>query len=47
MSAESVDVLGDISRRDSLKAEIATRFNQMLGDDGPVSRIYFTQYVLQ
>ncbi|WP_420456783.1 flagellar basal body-associated FliL family protein [Rubrivirga sp.] len=47
LSAETVGVLGDIGRRDSLKAEVRNRFNQMLGEDGPVSRVYFTQYVLQ
>ncbi len=47
LSAQSVGVLGDITRRDSLKAELRARFNDMLGDDGPVSRVYFTQYVLQ
>ena len=43
----SVSELTDITRRDSLKESIRTRFNGMLGEDGPVTRIYFTQYVLQ
>lgn len=47
MSKQGVEELSDISRRDSLKEAIRTRFNDLLGDDGPVSRIYFTQYVLQ
>ena len=42
-----VEELTDISRRDSLKESIRTRVNDMLGEDGPVTRVYFTQYVLQ
>ena len=42
-----VSELTDIARRDSLKESIRARFNDMLGDDGPVTRVYFTQYVLQ
>ncbi len=47
LSAETVERLSDITLRDSLKDEIRTRFNTMLGEDGPITRIYFTQYVLQ
>ena len=47
MSALPVSQLSDIARRDSLKEDIRLRFNQILGDDGPVTRVYFTQYVLQ
>jgi len=47
MSAQSVARLSDITKRDSLKTEILDRFNRMLGEDGPVTRIYFTQFVLQ
>lgn len=47
LSAQPVETLTDITRRDSLKAQILDQFNEMLGEDGPVSRIYFTQYVLQ
>lgn len=47
MGAQPVDRLADIVYRDTLKAEIIDRFNAMLGEDGPVTRIYFTQYVLQ
>ena len=47
MSALPVSRLSDISQRDSLKEGIRARFNEILGDDGPVTRVYFTQYVLQ
>ena len=47
LSNLGVEELTDITRRDSLKETVRQRFNAMLGDDGPVSRIYFTQYVLQ
>lgn len=47
MSKKTVDELADIAKRDSLKDSVRDRFNAMLGEDGPVSRIYFTQYVLQ
>ena len=47
MSAQPVEVLGDITQRDALKAELLARLNRMLGKDGPVTRVYFTQYVLQ
>ena len=45
--AETLARLSDITKRDSLKTEILDRFNRMLGEDGPVTRIYFTQFVLQ
>ena len=47
LSEQPVERLVDVAQRDSLKAEIQSRFDEMLGDDGPLSRIYFTQYVLQ
>ena len=47
MSAMRVEQLSDVSQRDSLKEDIRLRFNQILGEDGPVTRVYFTQYVLQ
>jgi len=47
LSEQSVETLTDITKRDSLKTQILDRFNEMLGEEGPVSRIYFTQYVLQ
>ncbi len=47
MGALRVEQLSDIGQRDSLKEGIRTRFNRILGEDGPVTRVYFTQYVLQ
>jgi len=47
MSAQSVEVLSDITKREALKDAVLTQFNEMLGKDGPVTRVYFTQYVLQ
>lgn len=47
MSKKTVEELSDIAQRDSLKDSVRDRFNTILGEDGPVSRIYFTQYVLQ
>ncbi|WP_412061178.1 flagellar basal body-associated protein FliL [Rubrivirga sp. IMCC45206] len=47
LSSETVEQLSDITLRDSLKENIRTQFNTMLGEDGPITRIYFTQYVLQ
>ena len=47
MAELTVEELADITRRDALKEALRDRFNAILGDDGPVSRIYFTQYVLQ
>ncbi|GAB5537440.1 MAG: hypothetical protein Rubg2KO_36890 [Rubricoccaceae bacterium] len=47
MSKLTVEEINDIARRDSLKDALRTSFNQMLGEDGPISRVYFTQYVLQ
>lgn len=46
-SALDVRELTDISRRDSLKDAVQTSIDEILGDNGPVSRVYFTQYVLQ
>lgn len=42
-----VGELTDITRRDSLKARVQEAVDGVLGEDGPVSRVYFTQYVLQ
>lgn len=47
LGSQSVAELSDVVRRDSLKGAIRDEFNQMLGKDGEVTRIYFTQYVLQ
>lgn len=47
LASQSVAELSDMTRRDSLKAEILASFNRILGDDGPLTRIYFTQFVLQ
>jgi flagellar protein FliL len=47
LGSQTVDQLSDISRRDSLKGAIRDALNGVLGDDGPVTRVYFTQYVLQ
>ena len=47
LSAQTAEELSDISRRDSLKGEVKASLNAILGEDGPVSRIYFTQFVLQ
>lgn len=43
----TVAELADIGQRDALKEEVRVALNRMLGKDGPVTRIYFTQYVLQ
>ena len=47
LSRRTVAELSDIARRDSLKEEIRTVLNGILGEDGPLTRVYFTQYVLQ
>ena len=47
LASRSVAELADITRRDSLKEEVRVAFNDLLGEDGPVTRVYFTQYVLQ
>ncbi len=47
MAQQPVEALTDVSQRDSLKEAIRSEFNRLLGKDGPVTRIYFTQYVLQ
>ena len=47
MSAMRVEQLSDVARRDSLKEDVRRQFNAILGEDGPVTRVYFTQYVLQ
>ena len=47
LGERAVDELTDITRRDSLKAGVQEAIDGVLGEDGPVSRVYFTQYVLQ
>jgi flagellar FliL protein len=47
MASRTVEELSDVTRRDSLKELVRGRFNEILGEDGPVTRVYFTQYVLQ
>lgn len=47
LSGQTVGELSDIARRDSLKEGVRGRINEVLGEDGPVTRVYFTQYVLQ
>ena len=47
LASQSSQQLSDITRRDSLKQEVRSALNGLLGDDGSVSRIYFTQFVLQ
>ena len=47
ISEMTVDELADITLRDQIKDAVRDRFNAILGEDGPVTRIYFTQYVLQ
>ncbi|MGB3544479.1 flagellar basal body-associated FliL family protein [Rubrivirga sp.] len=47
LSERSVAELTDVSQRDSLKVNVKQIIDNVLGDDGPLSRIYFTQYVLQ
>jgi flagellar protein FliL len=42
----TVDQLSDISLRDSIKLDILADVNSML-EDHPLSRLYFTAYVLQ
>jgi flagellar basal body-associated protein FliL len=45
--ALSVEQLGAVSKRDSIKEALRGRLNTILGEDGELTRIYFTQYVLQ
>ena len=47
IASQTARELDDVSRRDSLKESIRTRFNEILGEEGEVSHVYFTQYVLQ
>ncbi len=47
LSSRTVAELSNITLRDSLKQDIRSSLNRVLGDDGPVTRVYFTQYVLQ
>lgn len=47
LASQTVSELSDVTRRDSLKAEILDSFNRILGDDGPITQVYFTQFVLQ
>ena len=47
LAVQTVEELSDVARRDSLKEDIRAEFNRLLGEDGPVTQVYFTQYVLQ
>ncbi|MEM1117340.1 MAG: flagellar basal body-associated FliL family protein [Bacteroidota bacterium] len=47
LAEQTVSELSDVTRRDSIKADILDAFNRILGEDGPVTRVYFTQFVLQ
>lgn len=47
LADQTVSQLSDVTRRDTLKEQIRADLNRLLGEDGEVSRIYFTQYVLQ
>lgn len=47
LSRHTVPELSDVTQRDGLKDEVRTAINDVLGADGPVTRVYFTQYVLQ
>lgn len=46
MSERSVQELAEIAFRDGIKAELIERINEIL-EEGPIDRLYFTQYVLQ
>ena len=46
LSAHTVDELGDLALRDELKNELRLAINEIL-EKGEVTRVYFTQYVLQ
>lgn len=47
LSQRTVAELSDVTRRDTLKEEVRSALNRVLGPDGLVTRVYFTQYVLQ
>ena len=46
LSQRTVEELADIGRRDPLKDELRGAINRVL-EEGEVTRLYFTQYVLQ
>lgn len=46
-SAMTVDQLGAVSQRDSIKEDLRAQLNKIMGEDGEITRVYFTQYVLQ
>ena len=46
LSARRVDELGAIALRDQLKEDLREAINGVL-EDGEITRLYFTQYVLQ
>lgn len=46
LSSYSVEQLGRLEARDSLRTEIRSSINGIL-DEGEIQRLYFTQYVLQ
>ena len=45
-SERTVQELAEIAFRDGIKAELIERINGIL-EEGPIDRLYFTQYVLQ
>ena len=47
LSHKTIDELSDIARRDTLKEELRTTLNGLLGAEGPVRKVYFIQYVIQ
>ena len=46
LSSQSVPDLAAIEKRDSLKTGLRKRINRIL-EEGKISRLYFTQYVIQ
>lgn len=47
MGTRTVEQLTDLAQRDSLRSEIATAINTMLGKPEAVRRVYFSQFVVQ
>lgn len=46
LSAQTVEDLADIGKRDQIKEEVRGALNSILSE-GEISRLYFTEYVLQ
>jgi len=46
LSARTVETLSDIGLRETIKQDLRTTINEIL-ESGKVTRLYFTQYVLQ